>query len=214
MKKSVLKFDKNALAKVMFDNLVEEQTQRLVDYAKRNVRLIGDAMMMYNSKYHMDRTGNLLNSLCWTVAYGGRLIDSGFYRDERINGVSSATKDIINKDGHSYLHEWSPDRDVYVVNGREMAKKYIKQHGHHSVKGYWRVTFAVLAPYWGYWEEGFMLHGRRLQFNVMEQMWGKVSDDLKPAKVTFKTEAPTYWAEKHKLAMEKYDKRGNKSIYE
>lgn len=192
MKQGSLTFDKNALQTVLFENLCKEQTNRLIDYAMRNVRLIGDAIRLYNSRHRMDDTGNLLDSLCWGVSYRGNLQSYGFYRKQRANSPS-------------YLHEWSkvPDGDggktsvgeAFPVWGRELAQKYIKQYGSVMTYG-WRVFFAILAPYWGYWEEGFKFKGirgtRRLQFNVMSQFYDKITNDLKPARTRINVSVPTY----------------------
>lgn len=177
MKQSQVKFNSNALKKVMMENLTEEQTRRLVAYAEDKIKEIGDQIQTYNSRNHMDRTGNLLNSLCWGVAYNGELKASGFYRE------ASSLKE-------SYLHEWGEYGGTFVVDGHAEAENYIQKYGKvGSGNGYWRVFFAVLAPYWGYWEKGFTFKGvketRFLQFAVMTQTYDKIKKELKPAKVNF-----------------------------
>lgn len=185
-KKSQVKFDTTALRKQMEAYLINAQTVRLVAYAKETINDIGNAISAYNSRNHMDRTGNLLNSLCWGVAYRGELAESGFYRN------ASSTR-------LSHLHEWSWESDrggIYPVSGHELADAYIRRYGNANSNG-WRVFFAVLAPYWGYWEEGFNL--KKVQggtefrrFAVMTQFYDKVTNDLKPMKTTFKVHVPTY----------------------
>lgn len=185
-KKSQVKFDTTALRKQMEAYLINAQTVRLVAYAKETINDIGNAISAYNSRNHMDRTGNLLNSLCWGVAYRGELAESGFYRN------ASSTR-------LSYLHEWSKDADYgapYPVGGHELAEEYIRRYGNANSNG-WRVFFAVLAPYWGYWEEGFNLKKARggtefRRFAIMTQFYDKVTNDLKPMKTTFKVHVPTY----------------------
>lgn len=177
MKQSQVKFNSNALKKVMMENLTEEQTRRLVAYAEDKIKEIGDQIQTYNSRNHMDRTGNLLNSLCWGVAYNGELKASGFYRE------ASSLKE-------SYLHEWGEYGGTFVVDGHAEAENYIQKYGKvGSGNGYWRVFFAVLAPYWGYWEKGFTFKGvkgtRFLQFAVMTEFYDTISKELKPAKVNF-----------------------------
>lgn len=161
---------------------VKEQTKRLIDYAERNIRLIGDAIQLYHSRKHMDRTGNLLDSLCWGVSYRGEVKGTGFYRKKRARG-------------ESYVHEWSDYWEAFPVSGHEMAANYLQQYAAVNTDG-WRVFFAILAPYWGYWEEGFTFKGKhkqtRLQFAVMAEFYDKASKDLKPATTTIKVHVPQY----------------------
>lgn len=177
MKKSQVKFDSKALKKAMLNNLIPLQTARLVAYAKDTIQKIGNTIRMYHSVHNMDRTGNLLDSLCWGVSYNNELIDSGFYREQ-----------VASKP--SFLHEWGAFRGTFAVYGHEEAQNYINKYGKTgSGNGYWRVFFAILAPYWGYWEEGFTLksiHGEQFRrFAVMSQYYDKIGKDLKPAKPTF-----------------------------
>lgn len=167
----------------------EEQTRRLVEYAKVKIIEIGNTISTAPSANHMDRTGNLLDSLCWGVSYEGRLVDGGFYRNKRASR-------------HSYLHEWFSGDVKYLepVDGRELASKYLETYGNNGARG-WRVFFAILAPYWGYWEKGFRFrmnpknpdagHGF-LQFAVMTQFYDKVKNDLKPARTRFRVSVPKY----------------------
>ena len=74
----IIGFNAAKMAEQMMANAVAEQNRRLVEYAKSKIRLIGDAIQLYNSKNHMDRTGNLLDSLCWCVSYKGKVVESGF----------------------------------------------------------------------------------------------------------------------------------------
>ena len=189
----IIGFNAAKMAEQMMANAVAEQNRRLVDYAKRTIRLLGDAIQMHASRNHMDRSGNLLNSLCWGVAYNGKLIESGFYRDA---SLKSYTHWQEGRTTNAYLHEWTPDEyQAFLVEGRKMAEQYIKRYGAAgSQGGYWRVFFAILAPYWGYWEKGFnMVHGIGKtrttsfhQFAVMSELYDKVGEDLKPMKVKLK----------------------------
>lgn len=184
MKKTKVKFNVNALREELTKNLVEEQTRRLIVYAEEKIKEIGDKINSYPRANHMDRTGNLLNSLCWGVAYDNDLKASGFYRN------ASSTK-------LSYLHERYEESKAYPVDGHAEAEKYIRMYGKlGSGGGTWRVWFAVLAPYWGYWEEGFTMRSRNssafMRFAVMSQFYDKVTQELKPAKVTYKTSSPKY----------------------
>ena len=176
-------------------NLIEEQNRRLIAYAENKIVEIGDKIKSYNSKHNMDRTGNLLNSLCWGVSYQGKLIGSGFYRDATTRGAWIG-------DGYystSFLHEFFGSQvfTMYPVNGRQLAEEYIQRNGNTGSRG-WKVFFAILAPYWGYWEKGFTLTSfgkerRRRQFAVMAQVYDQVRRDLKPAKkYYFNVSVPKY----------------------
>lgn len=179
------------LRKSLTDYWVEEQTNTLIEYAKNTIIEIGDMIQTYHSKNNMYRSGHLLRSLCCGVSFDGKLVYSGFYGD--ISLKSHTTWNEKNTT-NSYLHEWIPEYEAFPVDGRQMAEDYITRYGHLGSGGRnWRVFFAVLAPYWGYWEEGFnMVHGKGRnktssfhQFAVMSQFYDKVGKDLKPAKVKF-----------------------------
>ena len=174
-------FNAKALSEQIMAKVVEEQTRRLIEYAENKIKEIGNKINSYNSRHHMDRTGNLLNSLCWGVTYSGELKASGFFRNAQSTKIS-------------YLHEWSTEYAAFPVDGHSLAAEYIERYGKSSWKGRWRVFFAILAPYWGFWEEGFNLkHGFSKtgamtfkQFAVMTEVYDQVSEELKPAKVNFK----------------------------
>lgn len=152
----------------MLTLVVDEQTQRLIDYAKKEVVAIGNLMESYYGPNHLDRTGNLIDSLCWGVSYGGKLQDSGFYR---------AKKAVKESQLHAWSERWVP------VNGRALAEKYLQTFGNNGARG-WKVFWAILAPYWGYWEKGFTIkhHGvpkAHLQWAVMTVHYDKIKQDLK-----------------------------------
>ena len=191
MKESKVIFDTKKLAAEMMKNLSAEQTNRLIEYAKQTILEIGDKIQTYHSRNHMYRSGHLLRSLCCGVSYDGKLVYSGFYGDIALK--SHTTWNEANTT-NSYLHEWIPEYEAFQIDGRQMAQNYIQRYGHMgSGKGSWRVFFAILAPYWGYWETGFnMVHGKGKnkkssfhQFAVMTEFYDKVGKDLKPAKVKF-----------------------------
>lgn len=175
---------------------VEKQTENLIDYAEHEIRRVGDLMSSYNGANHMDRTGNLLNSLCWGVSYDGVLKASGFYREPVINarvdkwgqkrgkGMGGSTE--------SYLHEYFDPADQELVNGRQLAEEFLKSYSGKSKK--WTVFFAVLAPYWGYWEGGFrhIKTNRRMQFQVMSHIFDEVRRDLRPATTNITVYRPKY----------------------
>lgn len=183
MKSSRVTINTAAISKRLFNSLVEEQTRRLIKYAEDELKLIGDEIKMYGGGNNMQRTYNLLDSLCWGVSYNGELKGYGFYEEQR------ATK-------LSYLHEWSGDYHEYPVGGHVLADNFIKQMGNLKRNG-WSVFFAVLAPYWGYWEKGFKIYNKArteyktLQWNVMFQYYDKIRGDLKPSKVKYSVSVDT-----------------------
>ena len=191
IKSKVIGFNAKSMAAAMMKNVVAEQNRRLVEYAKEKILAIGNQIQTYHSRNHMDRTGNLLDSLLWGVSYEGKLVEGGFYRDAQARG-------------ESYLHEWfSGDvRYLIPVNGRQLAQTYMQKYGNNGAKG-WRVFFAILAPYWGYWEKGFTMKSgggdsgiprstRFMQFAVMTQFYDEIKKDLKPARVRFRVSVAKY----------------------
>lgn len=191
MKKSQVIFDKQALFKDLFNTIANEQTLRLIEYAKEKIIKIGDKIQTYNSRNHMDRTGNLLNSLCWYVAFDGEMQSSGFYREESYQNKG------VGGGSQSWLHEFLPD-SAENVYGRKLANEYLTKHQSGNGKG-WKVTFAVLAPYWAYWEQGFKMKShfgggtQFLKFAVMSEFFDELRTDLKPYKeVTFTISTPKY----------------------
>lgn len=100
--------------------IIDEQTRRLVEYAKAKVQEIGERIQTYGSRNHMNRTGNLLDSLCWSVAFNGNVVESGYYQN--------------NARGLSYLHEFDENFEAYPVGGHTLAENYIKQYGGGSLQ--------------------------------------------------------------------------------
>lgn len=211
MRKSSVKFNAKALANLLMKDIVQEQNALLIDYAKNKIVEIGDMIKTYHSKNHMDRTGHLLNSLLWGVSYQGKLVDGGFYRQ-------------ASAKGESYLHEWMSGDTKYLipVDGRALAQQYLQSYGNNGARG-WRVFFAILAPYWGYWERGFKMKsgggivykgtsrerkmpqiiGKTYRFAVMTEFYDQVKADLKPARVRFRVSVPKY-------AKDELDRKWNK----
>lgn len=200
----------NKMKRDLLKPLIEEQSRRLVVYAEKTIQEIGARIQTYNSLNHMDRTGNLLDSLCWCVSYEGKVVKSGFYRQQKASKLS-------------YLHEWFKEsHDAFPVGGHVLASNFIKQMSNLKHSG-WRVFFAILADYWGYWEEGFTFKGRRgshkfLRFAVMSEFYDKISQDLRPATVNIKYKAPTYNRADLEKKRDKRDKRasskGGFSVYD
>lgn len=204
-KSSLTGWNPETLKKQMMENVVAYNNTRLVDYAKDTIAKIGNKIMSYHSKNHMDRTGNLLNSLCWGVSYKGKLVEGGFFRDAVHNDKG------IAKTSESFLHEWFSGDEKYLipVDGRQLAEEYLQKVGNTGSSG-WKVFFAILAPYWGYWEEGFNMkaNGRPIgffKFAVMAETYDQVRKDLKPArKYYFNVSVPQY---SHQKLVEKWNKQ-------
>lgn len=159
------------MAKQLIKPLEKEQTLRLIAYAEREVEAIGDDISVYPFANNMDRTGNLLDSLCWGVFFKGDLKKMGYYRPQE------AIED-------SHLHEWSRPMGM-SVNGHFMAQQFLAQY--HGFPDGWEVIFAILAPYWGYWEKGHVNvgNGQLQRWHVMTRHYDIVGRDLSPADVTF-----------------------------
>ena len=211
--KTRIKFNATKFSNALFDVLKEEQTARFIAYAKHKIIEIGTRVGEYHSRNGMDRTGNLLNSLCWGVTYNGVLKGSGFFRDAIIHSRRGKNGGSI-----SWLHEFFANTDE-VVNGRMLAEQYINTFvNKHTGKG-WYVFFAILAPYWGYWESGFRMKSgggnsgiprstQFLQFSVMSQFFDRVRMDLTPTKVDISVYIPKYSYKnpryKNKVGYKKY----------
>ena len=175
--KTKVKFNAKAWGKSVLDMLVKTNTDRLIAYAEKRIQIIGASIEGYNSRNHMDRTGNLLDSLCWFVLYNGGLKKYGLYR----------SPEAVEE---SHLHEWSKPMGE-SVNGHVRALSFIKSYTPTTTSG-WEVVFAVLAPYWGYWEKGHVnvRSGQVQKWQVMTQQYDVVTQDLAPMKVTFHNYVP------------------------
>lgn len=217
-KTRIVGWNPKALLKEMTDNAIALQTERLVEYAISEVKKIGDKMLTYNNANNLDRTGNLLNSICWGVTYNGEKKARGFYRDavthtytnrwgqERGMGVQGGTS--------SFLHEFFGGTEE--VNGRQRAEEFLESY--NGKENGWSVFFAVLAPYWGYWESGFTMRtgggqssssrsSRFMQFQVMTHIFDDVRTALKPAKTRLTVYVPKYSYMARSQKGRKYKKR-------
>jgi len=165
------------LANALFAQAARVQTQKLITYAEQEIERIGDSMAVCPTTNQLDRTGNLLDSVCWLLCYEGRLQKFGYYRP------ATAIED-------SHLHEYSKPMGM-SVNGHHMAQQFIATYKATSTKG-WELVFAVVAPYWGYWEKGFTHRrsGHRFQWQVMTQQYDQVRSDLTPSRVSFHNYIP------------------------
>lgn len=197
-KSKVTGFNVGKMKAKMLKNAVNLQTKLLANYARAKVVEIGNRIQQYHSLNHMDRTGNLLDSLCWGVTYDNKIVECGFFREQTASTWSS-------------LHEYfSGDiQALFPVYGHGMAEEYLSKYSSRSTKSGWRVFFAILAPYWGYWEKGFTnkvqeprrnlgetdltsYSTRYFKFAVMTEFYDQVKQDLKPAKVSLRVHVEKY----------------------
>lgn len=186
MKESTLVgFDAKALIEEMMQKASEEQSRRLVEYAIGEIQKLGDMIQTYNSANHMDRTGHLLNSLCWGVYYSGKKVQTGFYRSAKTQSRG------FNGTSQSALHELFKD-DAVVINGRQLAQEFLNSY--KSKEKGWVVFFAILAPYWGYWESGHknVFSKTFKQFQVMTHIFDDVRMALRPAETHLTVYVPKY----------------------
>lgn len=193
-KSKVIGFDSKKLEEKLVKNLVNEQTNRLIAYAKEKIGKI--AVDIKSHYYSMDNTGNLLDSLCWVVSYDGHEVGSGFYRSQQASHNSYLHELFSNRKRATEERGISGDeiKAMYPVYGHALAKMFISEHGSNSKKGQWVVYFAILAPYWGYWELGHknIMTSKYEKFAVMAEFRDKVAKDLKPAEVSFFSSRPSY----------------------
>ena len=204
----IIGFNAAKMAEQMMANAVAEQNRRLVEYAKEEIKRLGDTIQTYNSANHMDRTGNLLNSLCWIVTYNGKTVDCGYYREAKTNsyiGRGKKERGMGIQGGHSsFLHElFTKSGDMEEVNGRQLAEEFLNSFKGASNK--WKVAFAVLAPYWGYWESGHtnVFTGQFMQFQVMTHIFDDVRTALKPAETHLSVYVPKYYYKSDKYKKKK-----------
>lgn len=173
-----VKFESKKWKSAIRNELHSEQTRRLISYAESKINEIGNQIQLYSSENNMDRTGNLLDSLCWGVYYNGKMKKIGYYRDSKAIGDSN-------------LHEYS--RPIgRSVNGHFEASQFAANY-HANSKG-WDIFFAILAPYWGYWEKGGFYHepsGKVMSWRVMTHHFDIIKHDLHPSAVTFNVYRPS-----------------------
>lgn len=194
-------FNPSKIRQQMIDAAIAEQSRRLVEYAEQRIMLLGEVISMYHSRNNMDRTGNLLDSLCWGVTYKGKYVGYGFYREQKASrssglhewwGMGNNSRDPETGElsaGQFYSKrnkEWTnvTAENLPEIWGHQLAEQFLKRQESKYPDG-WTVFFAIAAPYWGYWEKGFTMkiQGNFVQFAVMSQMYDHIKSDLKPAKV-------------------------------
>ena len=213
-KSKVIGFNAAKMEKDMMDYCVGQQNARLIAYARDKIQQIGNRISSYVCKNNMDDTGNLLDSLCWGLSYDGKAISSGFYRQQtasraaqlhafsRVEFIEGRGRKkwenarYMQSIGASPFSEMSAAEDVW---GHQQAEEYLEKAGVKSKAGQWVLFFAILAPYWGYWEKGFKKYIGKghdqfvfLQFSVMAETYDSVKPELKPMRTSFRTYVPTY----------------------
>lgn len=171
-KKCSFKFNGKAFGKRIYNNVAEEQTNRLIAYAEQEI------VNIVASRAFDDRTFNLADSYVWCVYFNGKGKGTGTYGKKRANRTS-------------LLHEWSPEMSK-EVDGRKLANEFVKAYKPTTRKG-WEIVFAACAPYGAYLEGGFTIHGRHYQFNVMSQRYDHIKNTLSPlCKVRMEIYPPRY----------------------
>lgn len=153
-------FDKNAIRKQLLERAVALQTQKLIEYAEKE----SFEMLRYTAGMYYDDTFNMQDSLVWCVYYNGELKASGF-----------PTPPLASE--QSYLHAWSKPPLKQPVRGRELAEAFTQAYQPTMKKG-WEVAWAATAPYAGYGEAGFTLHGKTVTFKVISQRYDEIKAAL------------------------------------
>lgn len=193
----VVGFNADSIRKKLLNDVIAHNNKSLVDYAKKEIRTLGDTIAAYNSRNNMDDTGNLLDSLCWCVCYDGKMVESGFYREKRatlpsylhelskvefLEGSGRKKWKDVHATGIASFSEVSAAEDVH---GHERAAAYLEKAPKKCKEGQWMLMFAILAPYWGYWEAGHRnVFLGNVQFAAMTQFYDRIQGDLKPMKTS------------------------------
>ena len=166
------KFNDKPFRKRVYDPIANEQTNRLIEYAKREL----DEIVL--SREFDDRTMNLADSYIWCVYFKGKRKGFGTY------GRKRARK-------QSLLHEYSLDMSV-PVDGRKLAREFADAYSPDETNG-WEIVFAACAPYGAYLEAGVTFHGKRYQFDVLVQRYDHIKRALSPlGKVELHVSPPRY----------------------
>lgn len=208
-KSKVIGFNADKWEKDLIKYWVGQQNARLIAYAKEKIQEIGNRISSYHSRHHMDDTGNLLDSLCWGVSYDGKPIASGFYRSQKATRAALMHGwSLVEFREGSGKQKWdyenkikNPFSEMHAgesVWGHQRAAEYLERAGAKSKAGQWKVFFAILAPYWGYWEKGFNMKLPKggttfLQFSVMAETYDTVKGELKP----MRTSPPRIYVDKY-----------------
>lgn len=207
-KSKVIGFNADKWGKDLIKYWVGQQNARLIAYAKEKIQEIGNRISSYHSRHHMDDTGNLLDSLCWGVSYDGKPIASGFYRSQKATQAALMHGwSLVEFREGSGKQKWdyenkikNPFSEMHAgesVWGHQRAAEYLERAGAKSKAGQWKVFFAILAPYWGYWEKGFNMKLPKggttfLRFWVMAETYDTVKGELKPMRTSLRVHVDKY----------------------
>jgi hypothetical protein len=207
-KSKVIGFNADKWEKDLIKYWVGQQNARLIAYAKEKIQEIGNRISSYHSRHHMDDTGNLLDSLCWGVSYDGKPIASGFYRSQKATQAALMHGwSLVEFREGSGKQKWdyenkikNPFSEMHAgesVWGHQRAAEYLERAGAKSKAGQWKVFFAILAPYWGYWEKGFNMKLPKggttfLRFWVMAETYDTVKGELKPMRTSLRVHVDKY----------------------
>lgn len=151
-RKSKVKFNANGFRKHVYSSIVEEQTKRFEEYAKKEL------YKMASSHEFKNQTFNLEDSLLWCVYYRNELKSFGFY------GSAKATES-------SKLHAWS--RSPIDVNGRLEANKFVASYNPEKSNG-WCVVWAAVAPYSVYLDPMSSHKSATNRFMVISQEYDEI----------------------------------------
>ena len=178
--KTKVKFNAKKTQQAMIKKVVQEQTNRLVSYAEEQIVLMGNELIEKMRGKPSDRTHNMLNSLVWVVYYNGKESKHGYYRKS------------ASANGKAFLHELG--EDPIPVNGRQLAKQFLNTYQPREKHG-WEIVWAVLAPYYAYWEQGHdnIFYGKFVKFDMMTQRYDHIKNKLgSQANVTIEINVPKY----------------------
>lgn len=164
-----VKFDKERLRKMIMKNVVDEQTRRLLAYAREEL------YEMIATRDFMSRTFNLADSYVWAVYYDGAEKGHGYI------GAKMANE-------KSLLHEWSKDPSKRIpVDGRKEAAAFLRSFkGQLSGETGWVVVWAACAPYARYLDPAAG-GSKTNRFFVVSQRYDHINNVFSPkGTVTFK----------------------------
>lgn len=229
MKASKVRFNADALQKKILKGLIQEQTDRLIEYAKTAAQDLAAKIQSFGYRNNFDDYGNLLDSICWGVCYDGQLKDSGFYREKRatmattMHGYSKVAlregntrrkwKDLYGQNKQWMLDaSWSYTSAGEPINGRALAEEYLAKCHKNCKSGQWTMFIAILAPYWGYWEKGHknIFLGEIGGLHVMTSFYDQFRRDLKPSRVRIHVTVPKYASKSLHAQAKKNLKQGNR----
>lgn len=162
MKKTRVVFNSKKLKEAMLKNVVDEQTERLVTYAREEL------YEMIVTRDFKSRTFNLADSYVWAVYYNGKKKKSGYV------GAKMANK-------KSLLHEWSKDPSRRIpVEGRKEAREFLKSFENTLSKdGGWVCVWAACAPYAEYLDPAAG-NTRTNNFFVISQRYDHIKETFEP----------------------------------